>query len=111
MAEAVDSVGLGGPAIEEVGDLDSVGRMDPEGQRGQGVQAVEDQAAEEADDPASVGRMDPEGQEDRRERVVPAAEGPGSEAKAVEALGLVDRVVEALEVAARSEHPPARVCP
>ena len=99
-------MGLGGPAIEEVGDLDSVGRMDPEGQ---GVQA-----AEEADDPALVGRMDPEGQEDRRERVVPAAEGRGSEAKAVEALGLVDRVdrvVEALEVAARSEHPPARVCP
>ena len=95
MAEAVDSVGLGGP----------------EGQR---AQAVEDQAAEEVGDPASVGRMDPEGQEDRRERVVPAAEGPGSEAKAVEALGLVDRVdrvVEALEVAARSEHPPARVCP
>jgi hypothetical protein len=111
VAEAVDSVGLGGPAIEEVGDLDSVGRMDPEGQRGQGVQAVEDQAA---DDPASVGRMDPEGQEDRGERVVPAAEGRGSEAKAVEALGLVDRVdrvVEALEVAGRSEHPPARVCP
>ena len=110
----MDSVGLGGLAIEEVGDLDSVGRMDPEGQRGQrgqGVQAVEDQAA---DDPASVGRMDPEGQEDRRERVVPAAEGRGSEAKAVEALGLVDRVdrvVEALEVAGRSEHHPARVCP
>ena len=111
MAEAVDSVGLGGPAIEEVGDLDSVGRMDPEGQR---AQAVEDQAAEEVGDPASVGRMDPEGQEDRRERVVPAAEGPGSEAKAVEALGLVDRVdpvVEALEAAGRSEHHPARVCP
>ena len=104
----MDSVGLGGLAIEEVGDLDSVGRMDPEGQR---VQAVEDQAA---DDPASVGRMDPEGQEDRRERVVPAAEGPGSEAKAVEALDLVDRadrVVEALEAAGRSEHHPARVCP
>ena len=104
-------MGLGGPAIEEVGDLDSVDRMDPEGQR---VQAAEDQAAEEADDPASVGRMDPEGQEDRRERVVPAAEGRGSEAKAVEALGLVDRVdrvVEALEVAGRSEHHPARVCP
>ena len=101
-------MGLGGPAIEEVGDLDSVGRMDPEGQRGQGVQAVEDQAA---DDPASVGRMDPEGQ---RDQVVLAAEGPGSEAKAVEALGLVDRVdrvVEALEVAGRSEHHPARVCP
>ena len=99
-------MGLGGPAIEEVGDLDSVDRMDPEGQRVQ--------AAEEADDPASVGRMDPEGQEDRRERVVPAAEGPGSEAKAVEALGLVDRVdrvVEALEVAGRSEHHPVRVCP
>lgn len=80
----MDSVGLGGPAIEEVGDLDSVGRMDPEGQ------------------------------EDRRERVVPAAEGRGSEAKAVEALGLVDRVdrvVEALEVAGRSEHHPAKVCP
>tara|TARA_Y100000589_G_scaffold141367_1_gene134931 strand:+ start:3116 stop:3421 length:306 start_codon:yes stop_codon:yes gene_type:complete len=101
-------VGLGGPAIEEVGDLDSVDRMDPEGQR---VQAVEDQAAEEADDPASVGRMDPEGQ---RDQVVPAAEGPGSEAKAVEALDLVDRadrVVEALEAAGRSEHHPARVCP
>ena len=98
MAEAVDSVGLGGPAIEEVGDLDSVGRMDPEGQ---GVQAVEDQAA---DDPASVGRMDPEGQEDRRERVVPAAEGPGL-------VDRVDRVVEALEVAGRSEHHPAKVCP
>ena len=104
----MDSVGLVGPAIEEVGDLDSVGRMDPEGQR---AQAVEDQAAEEVGDPASVGRMDPEGQEDRRERVVPAAEGPGSEAKAVEALGLVDRVVEALEVAGRSEHHPAKVCP
>ena len=26
-AEAEDSVGLGGPAIEEVGDLDSVDRM------------------------------------------------------------------------------------
>ena len=49
-------MGLGGPAIEEVGDLDSVDRMDPEGQR---VQAAEDQVAEEADDPASVGRMDP----------------------------------------------------
>ncbi len=101
-------MGLGGPAIEEVGDLDSVDRMDPEGQR---VQAVEDQAAEEADDPASVGRMDPEGQ---RDQVVPAAEGPGSEAKAVEALDLVDRadrVVEALEAAGRSEHHPARVCP
>ena len=94
-------MGLGGPAIEEVGDLDSVGRMDPEGQR---AQAVEDQAAEEADDPASVGRMDPEGQEDRRERVVPAAEGPGL-------VDRVDRVVEALEVAGRSEHHPARVCP
>ena len=107
----MDSVGLGGPAIEEAGDLASVGRMDPEGQRGQGVQAVEDQAAEEADDPASVGRMDPEGQ---RDQVVLAAEGPGSEAKAVEALGLVDRVdrvVEALEVVGRSEHHPARVCP
>ena len=101
-------MGLGGPAIEEVGDLDSVDRMDPEGQR---VQAVEDQAAEEADDPASVGRMDPEGQ---RDQVVPAAEGPGSEAKAVEALDLVDRadrVVEALEAAGRSDHNPARVCP
>ncbi len=101
-------MGLGGPAIEEVGDLDSVDRMDPEGQR---VQAVEAQAAEEADDPASVGRMDPEGQ---RDQVVPAAEGPGSEAKAVEALDLVDRadrVVEALEAAGRSEHHPARVCP
>lgn len=90
-------MGLGGPAIEEVGDLDSVDRMDPEGQRVQ--------AAEEADDPASVGRMD---------QVVPAAEGPGSEAKAVEALDLVDRVdrvVEALEAAGRSEHHPARVCP
>ena len=68
-------MGLGGPAIEEVGDLDSVGRMD---------------------------------------QVVPAAEGPGSEAKAVEALDLVDRVdrvVEALEAAGRSEHHPARVCP
>ena len=84
-----------GPAIEEVGDLDSVDRMDPEGQR---VQAAEDQAAEEADDPASVGRMDPEGQ---RDQVVLAAEGPGSEAKAVEAL----------EAAGRSEHHPARVCP
>ena len=104
MAEAVDSVGLGGPAIEEVGDLDSVGRMDPEGQRGQGVQAVEDQAAEEADDPALVGRMDPEGQEDRGERVVPAAEGPGL-------VDRVDPVVEALEAAGRSEHHPARVCP
>ena len=93
-------MGLGGPAIEEVGDLDSVDRMDPEGQRVQ--------AAEEADDPASVGRMDPEGQ---RDQVVPAAEGPGSEAKAVEALDLVDRVVEALEAAGRSEHHPARVCP
>ena len=74
-------MGLGGPAIEEVGDLDSVDRMDPEGQRVQ---------------------------------VVLAAEGPGSEAKAVEALDLVDRadrVVEALEAAGRSEHPPARVCP
>ena len=104
----MDSVGLVGPAIEEVGDLASVGRMDPDGQR---AQAVEDQAAEEADDPASVGRMDPEGQ---RDQVVPAAEGPGSEAKAVEALGLVDRVdrvVEALEVVGRSEHHPARVCP
>jgi len=104
----VDSVGLGGPAIEEVGDLDSVSRMDPEDQRDQ---AVEDQAAEEADDPASVGRMDPE---DQRDQGVPAAEGPGSEAKAVEAPGLVDRVdrvVEALEVAGRSEHHPARVCP
>ena len=79
-------MGLGGPAIEEVGDLDSVGRMGPEGRRVQGVPEGEVQAAEEADDPASVGRMDPEGQEDRRERVVPAAEGPGSEAKAVEAL-------------------------
>ena len=101
-------MGLGGPAIEEVGDLDSVDRMDPEGQR---VQAVEDQAAEEADDPASVDRMDPEGQ---RDQVVLAAEGPGSEAKAVEALDLVDRadrVVEALEAAGRSEHHPARVCP
>ena len=106
-------MGLGGPAIEEVGDLDSVDRMDPEGQRVQAVedQAVEDQAAEEADDPASVGRMDPEGQ---RDQVVLAAEGPGSEAKAVEALDLVDRVdrvVEALEAAGRSEHHPARVCP
>ena len=101
-------MGLGGPAIEEVGDLDSVDRMDPEGQR---VQAVEDQAAEAADDPASVGRMDPEGQ---RDQVVPAAEGPGAEAKAVEALDLVDRVdrvVEALEAAGRSEHHPARVWP
>ncbi len=101
-------MGLVGPAIEEVGDLDSVDRMDPEGQM---VQAAEDQAAEEADDPASVGRMDPEGQ---RDQVVPAAEGPGSEAKAVEALDLVDRadrVVEALEAAGRSEHHPARVCP
>ena len=74
-------MGLGGPAIEEVGGLDSVDRMDPEGQRDQ---------------------------------VVPAAEGPGSEAKAVEALDLVDRVdrvVEALEAAGRSEHHPARVCP
>ena len=55
--------------------------------------------------------MDPEGQ---RDQVVPAAEGPGSEAKAVEALDLVDRVdrvVEALEAAGRSEHHPARVCP
>jgi len=80
-AEAADSLGLGVPAIEEV------------------------------DDPASVGRMDPEGQ---RDQVVPAAEGPGSEAKAVEALDLVDRadrVVEALEAAGRSEHHPARVCP
>jgi len=104
-------VGLEGPAIEEVGDLDSVGRMDPEGQRGQGVQAVEDQAAEEADDPASVGRMDPE---DQRDQGVPAAEGPGSEAKAVEAPGLVDqvdRVAEALEVAGRNERHPAKVCP
>ena len=104
-------MGLGGPAIEEVGDLDSVDRMDPEGQRVQGVLAAEDQAAEEADDPASVGRMDPEGQ---RDQVVLAAEGPGSEAKAVEALDLVDRadrVVEALEAAGRSEHHPARVCP
>ena len=102
-------MGLGGPAIEEVGDLDSVDRMDPEGQRVQA--AAEDQAAEEADDPASVGRMDPEGQ---RDQVVLAAEGPGSEAKAVEALDLVDRadrVVEALEAAGRSEHHPARVCP
>ena len=56
MAEAVDSVGLGGPAIEEAGDLASVGRMDPEGQRGQGVQAVEDQAAE---GPGLVDRVDP----------------------------------------------------
>lgn len=70
-------MGLGGPAIEEVGDLDSVGRMGPEGRRVQGVPEGEVQAAEEADDPASVGRMD---------QVVPAAEGPGSEAKAVEAL-------------------------
>jgi hypothetical protein len=96
-------VGLGGPAIEEVGDLDSVDRMDPEGQR---VQAVEDQAAEEADDPASVGRMDPEGQ---RDQVVQAVED-----QAAEALDLVDRadrVVEALEAAGRSEHHPARVCP
>ena len=94
-------MGLGGPAIEEADDLASVGRMDPEGQR---AQAVEDQAAEEADDPALVGRMDPEGQEDRRERVVPAAEGPGL-------VDRVDPVVEALEAAGRSEHHPARVCP
>ena len=98
-------MGLGGPAIEEVGDLDSVDRMDPEGQR---VQAAEDQAAEEADDPASVGRMDPE---DQRDQGVPAAEGPGSEAKAVEAPGLVDQVAEALEVAGRNERHPAKVCP
>ena len=91
-------MGLGGPAIEEVGDLDSVDRMDPEGQRVQ--------AAEEADDPASVGRMDPEGQ---RDQVVQAVED-----QAAEALDLVDRadrVVEALEAAGRSEHHPARVCP
>jgi len=101
-------VGLEGPAIEEVGDLDSVSRVDPEGPM---VQAVEDQAAEEADDPASVGRMDPE---DQRDQGVPAAEGPGSEAKAVEAPGLVDqvdRVAEALEVAGPNERHPAKVCP
>ena len=85
-------MGLGGPAIEEVGDLDSVDRMDPEGQRVQ--------AAEEADDPASVGRMDPWGQ-GVPEGEVQAAEGPGSEAKAVEAL----------EVAERNERHPAKVCP
>ena len=73
-------MGLEGPVIEEVGDLDSVGRMDPEGQ---GVPEVEVQAAED----------------------------PGSEAKAVEALGLVDRVAEALEVAGRNERRPAKVCP
>ena len=72
------------------------------------VQAVGDQAAEEADDPASVGRMDPE---DQRDQGVPAAEGPGSEAKAVEAPGLVDQVAEALEVAGRNERHPAKVCP
>ena len=107
-------MGLVGPAIEEVGDLDSVSRVDPEGPM---VQAVEDQAAEEADDPASVGRMDPE---DQRDQGVPAAEGPGSEAKAVEAPGLVDqvdqvdqldRVAEALEVAGPNERHPAKVCP
>jgi len=63
-AEAADSLGLGVPAIEEV------------------------------DDPASVGRMDLEGE-------VQAAEGPGSEAKAVEAL----------EVAERNERHSAKVCP
>ena len=76
-------MGLGDPAKEEVGDPASVGRMDPEGPRGQGDPEVENQAAE----------------------------GPVSEAKAVEALGLMDRVAEALEVAGRNEHRPAKVCP
>jgi len=106
-------VGLGDPAKEEVGDPASVGRMDPEGPRGQGDPEVEDQATEEVDDPASVGRMDPEGPRGQGDPEVEnqAAEGPGSEAKAVEALGLMDRVAEALEVAGRNERRPAKVCP